>query len=102
MALDATTRRRWLGTLVLLAALGMLVAGQTVLSGKLENLAFIIYWLICFVFTGLAILIAILDARAVRHRIHREQHDLFETTLKKIEAEAKVKPRQSDRRSGKP
>jgi len=101
MALDATTRRRWFGALVLLAALGMLIGGETVLKGKLDGLAFIIYWLVCFGFTGLAILIAILDARALRRRTHQEQHDLFEKTLKQIETEAKARPRQPDRRQGK-
>ena len=101
MALDATTRRRWFGALVLLAALGMLIGGETVLKGKLDGLAFIIYWLVCFGFTGLAILIAILDARALRRRTHQEQHDLFDTTLKQIETEAKAKPRRSDRKQEK-
>jgi hypothetical protein len=98
MALDATTRRRWLGALVLLAALGMLVGGETVLKGKLENVGFIFYWLVCFGLTGLAIVIAFLDARALRRRTHQEQHDLFETTLKEIETEAKARPRRPDRR----
>ena len=101
MALDATARRRWFGALVLLAALGMLIGGQTFLKGKLENLGFIIYWLVCFGLTGLAILIALLDARAVARRTHQEQHDLFENTLKQIEAEAKARPRRPDRRQGK-
>ncbi len=101
MALDATARRRWLGALVLLAALGMLIGGETVLKGKLGNLAFILYWLGCFGLTGLAILIAILDARALQRRIRAEQHDLFATTLKQIETEAKAKPRPPDRSRGK-
>jgi membrane protein implicated in regulation of membrane protease activity len=96
MALDATTRRRLIGALVLLAALGMLVVGETVLKGKLENLAFIIYWMVCFGFTGVAILIALLDARALQRRTHQEQHELFEATLKQIETEAKATPRRPD------
>jgi membrane protein implicated in regulation of membrane protease activity len=100
MALDVTARRRWIGALVLLAALGMLISGETVLKGKLAGLAFIFYWLACFGLTGLAILIAILDARALQRRTRQEQHDLFETTLKQIETEAKAKPRRPDRRQG--
>jgi hypothetical protein len=102
MALDATARRRWLGALALLAALGMLVGGETILKGKLENLGFIIYWLVCFGLTGLAMLIALLDARAVQRRTRQEQHDLFATTLKEIETEAKARPRRPDRRQGRP
>ena len=100
MALDATTRRRWCGALVLLAALGMRIAGETVLKGKLENLAFILYWLLCFGFIGLAILIAFLDARALQRRTRQAQHDLFEATLKEIETEAKARPRRPNRRPG--
>jgi hypothetical protein len=98
MALDVTARRRWFGALVLLAALGMLVAGVTVLAGKLGNLAFFAYWLVCLGLTGLAILIAFLDARALRYRIRRQQRDLFEATLKEIEADARTKSRRPDRR----
>jgi protein-S-isoprenylcysteine O-methyltransferase Ste14 len=98
MALDATTRRRSLGALVLLTALGMLIGGETVLKGKLEKLAFILYWLVCFVFTGLAMLIAFLDARALAHRIRQEERDLVAMTLKEIETRAKARPGRSDRR----
>jgi len=100
MALDATARRRWLGALVLLAALGMLVGGETVLKGRLENLAFLLYWLACFGLTGAAVLIALLDARAVRRRTRQEQHDLFETTLRQIESEAKARSRRPNRKPG--
>ena len=102
MALDATTRRRWFGALVLLAALGMLIGGETVLKEKLGNLGFMLYWLVCFGFTGLAIVIAFLDARALQRRTHQEQHDLFEATLRQIETEAKARPRRPDRRTGRP
>ena len=91
MALDTTARRRWFGAVVLLAALAMLICGQTVLKGRLGALAFIVYWLFCFGLTGLAILIALLDARALQRRTRREQRDLFESTLKEIEAEARNK-----------
>ena len=101
MALDTVARRRWFGALVLLAALGMLIGGETILKGKLANLVFIFYWLVCFGLTGLAILIALLDARALRRRTHQEQHDLFQQTLKQTEAEAQTRPRRPDRRQGK-
>jgi hypothetical protein len=98
MALDATTRRRWFGAVVLLAALGMLIGGETVLKGKLGDLTFIVYWMVCFALTGLAILIAFLDARALQRRTRQEQRDLFETTLKQIETEARTRSCQPDRR----
>ena len=97
MALDVTARRRWFGAIVLLAALGMLICGLTVLEGRLGYLAFFAYWLVCFGLTGLAILVALVDARALRHRIRQQQRELFDATLKEIEAEAKAKSRRPDR-----
>ena len=91
MGLDATARRRWIGALALGAALGMLVAGETILKGRLQSTGFLVYWLICFVFTGLAIVVAFLDAHALQHRTRREQRDLFEATLRQIEKEARIK-----------
>ena len=98
MALDATARRRWFGALVLLAALAMLICGQTVLKAKLQGLAFLLYWLACFALTGLAVLIALLDVRALQRRIRQEHRDLFATTLTEIESQAKAKPRPRGRR----
>jgi uncharacterized RDD family membrane protein YckC len=88
MTLDANARRRWFGAAALLAALGMLICGETVLKEKLGDLTFIAYWLVCFALAGLAIVVAFLDARALQRRTRREQHDLFETTLKEIQSEA--------------
>jgi hypothetical protein len=93
MALDATARRRWIGALFLLAALAMLIGGQTVLQGRLGDTGFIIFWLFCLVFTGMAIAVAFLDVRALQRRVRQDQRDLFETTLKKIETDAKAKGR---------
>jgi len=98
MALDATARRRWFGALVLLAALGMLIGGQTVLKGKLGGMGFIFYWLGCLAFTCLAIVIAFLDARALGRQTRQAQHDLFQATLKQIESEAKARSRRSNRK----
>ncbi|HWX18979.1 MAG TPA: hypothetical protein VN578_03630 [Candidatus Binatia bacterium] len=94
MGLDATVRRRWVGALALLAALVMLVAGQTVLEGRLTPVAFLVYWLVCVILTGLAIFVAFADVRALAYRTHREQRDLLQNTLKEIETEARRKARQ--------
>ena len=93
MVFGSTARRRWLGALVLLAALGMLILGQTVWSERLQGLAFVSYWMACVILTGLAVLIALLDLRAIQRRSQREQHDLFASTLQKIERDATTKPR---------
>ena len=60
MSLDATRRRRRLGSLMLLMALAMLIAGQTILKTRLKDFGFLFYWLLCFVFTAVAILMLLL------------------------------------------
>ncbi|HZR18264.1 MAG TPA: hypothetical protein VFE51_13310 [Verrucomicrobiae bacterium] len=92
MGLDATARRRVIGALFLIAALGMLVVGQTLLKNHLRDLGFLVYWLLCFVFTGLAILVAFLDARALQYRTRREARELIEKTLGQIEKDARKSP----------
>ena len=101
MPLTSIPPRRWVGTLALAAALGMLLAGQTLLRGRLNDLAFLIFWLICFAFTGLAMGMALLDMRAVRNRTRREQRALLETTIQDIQADAtsrRQNPKSEDRR----
>jgi hypothetical protein len=97
MALDATARRRWFGGAMLLAAVIVLIGGETLVKERLGLMASLICWLVCLVFTGLAILAAFLDVRALRRRTLQEQRDLFEATLKKIESEVETRPGQPDR-----
>ncbi|HWV98851.1 MAG TPA: hypothetical protein VNZ64_04070 [Candidatus Acidoferrum sp.] len=91
MALDGTARRRLVGAVALLAALGMLVCGQTVLAGRLEGGSFLLYWLFCFGFTFLAMLVALWDARALRHRSRQAERELLHSTLEEIITEAKAR-----------
>ena len=84
--------RRVLGALFLAGALILLIAGQTVLKSRLKDFSFLLYWSICFVLTGAAILVAFLDARAVQRRTRREARSLLEATLNKIELDARHKP----------
>jgi len=102
MGMDDTARRRWFGGLVLAGAVGMLVAGETFLKGKLMGMQFWVYWLICFFLTGLAMLVALRDARAMLQRTGREQRDLLESTLKDIQKEAQTRrdSRRTSRRNG--
>ncbi len=94
MGMDATARRRWFGSVVLLGAVAMLVCGQTVLQGRLKPWMLLIYWPVCFLLTGLAVLAALRDVRALQNRARQEQRDLLESTLKEIETEAKSKGRE--------
>ena len=95
MGLEPATRRRWLGGLMLLAALAMLIAGETVLEHRLSGAGFLLYWLLCLVFTGGAIMVAYMDVRAVQRKSRLEARELLEKTLHKIETDVRQKPRQS-------
>ena len=92
MVLSATARRRVLGSLFLVTAVVMLVLGQTVLEGRLRGLNYVFYWMACVVMTGLAVLTALLDLRALQRRSRREQYDLLTSTLDKIDKDATKKP----------
>jgi len=91
MSLNAKARRRWFGTLCLLTAIGLLVAGETVLKGRLSPLGFLLYWTGCFVVTSLAALTALRDAACVRAESRQEQLAFFEETLRTIEAEKQAR-----------
>jgi hypothetical protein len=92
MALDATARRRWCGALILVAALAMVIAGETLLKDRLGPLPTLAYWLLCLLLTLGAVVVAFLDARALQRQTRQEQRDLFEVTLKKIQTEAGSQP----------
>jgi membrane protein implicated in regulation of membrane protease activity len=83
--------------MVLFAAVGMVVAGETVLQGRMGDLAFVGYWMVCLVLTALAVLVALLDARALRRRSREESRQLLQATLKEIEANAKTRAGRLDR-----
>ena len=85
MADSADARRRWFGLLFLVLAAGMLIWGQTILEPWLKGVWFLAYWALCFVFTGLAIVTAMLDMRVTRRRTRAEQRDLLERTWRDID-----------------
>jgi hypothetical protein len=78
--------------LVLGGALLMLVAGQSVLQGKLAGALYVGYWLLCLVLTGVAVVVAFADVRATSHEIRRQERELLEHTIKQIEAESRNQP----------
>jgi len=73
----------------LAVAAGMLIWGQTVLEPYLTGVVFIVYWAACFVFTLGAIIIALLDIRAVRRRVRNQRRDLIQRTLEGVESKTK-------------
>ena len=96
---SADTRRRWLGAIFLLLSVAMLVVGQTVLKEQLRGRTFMFFWLGCFAVTGLAILVALVDAAVLRRRAREQQLELFQNTLGEI---AKQKEQHSQKSSNVP
>jgi hypothetical protein len=92
MGRNVDRRRRWWGGFFLLLALALLVSGETVLRDRLSTLGLLAFWLLCFLFTCLAVLIAFLDVSATRRRLQDEQRALFEQTLRDINARRQAKP----------
>jgi len=87
------TIRRWIGGVFLAASAGMLIVGQTVFSDRLHGKDFIYYWTVCVLFTGLTLFVGLMDMRAVRLRLRREQTKLIEETLQDIMDEEKLQDR---------
>jgi hypothetical protein len=87
------TRRRVLGAVALTLAGLMLVLGETVLNQRFAPPAFILYWLICFLLTITAIVVAFADVKDLQRKAGREQRDLLEGTFDKIEEEARDRKR---------
>jgi TRAP-type uncharacterized transport system fused permease subunit len=93
MGFDRVLRRRVIGTVLVLMSIAMVICGQTVMRERLSPSAFLVYWLICFVFTSIAIVIAFRDAREMQQKVQREHRALLDETLKTIESEARAKKR---------
>jgi hypothetical protein len=69
----ADARRRWFGLLFLILAGGMLIWGLTLLDRHLVGWGFVVYWLVCLLFTLAAMMVALIDWRAVRAARRAEQ-----------------------------
>ena len=89
MTIFSGNRRRMVTGILLGAALLMLILGLTVLSGHLKRDAFLIYWLICFLLTGLAAIFALVDMMIIRRKSREEQRELIRTTLDQAARDAK-------------
>ena len=96
MAEKSDIVRRTLGAFFLLSALILLVVGETALNNRLSShpWEFLIFWTMCFVFVGLALLMALLDMAAVRRRVRREERELVESTMQQIARAKEVKSKQ--------
>ena len=99
MQFNAKFRRRLFGALCLGAAGVMLAVGETNPPSGADPLAFVRYWLVCFVFAAFAIGAAVLDLRAVRRQAREVQRNLLADALREIEAE-KQRRQAAPRRNG--
>jgi hypothetical protein len=93
MNMSGQARRRWFGGIVLGLALLMLILGETLLNGRLNAGVFVCYWAMCFVLTLIAVFVAFRDIKEVQRNVGRQQKDLLEGTLSKIEREARARRR---------
>jgi hypothetical protein len=82
---DSKSRRRKIGTVCIAIAILMLIAGETVLKGRLSGVPLLCYWLGCFIFTSIAAGAAVIDAARVGIESRDAQKSLIEDTLKEIE-----------------
>ena len=91
MITPSDARRRWFGALFLILGLGLLVWGTTWLSDFLVKrpILFILFWGACAVFTGLAMINAMLDMMIMRRRTREEQIALAEKSFGDLEEQKK-------------
>ena len=96
MADKRDIRRRALGAFFLVVSVVMLIAGETLLGDRLRShpVEFLVFWMGCFVFVGLAFLMALLDLAVVRRRTREQQRELLESAMRQI---AQTKGLQSSR-----
>lgn len=75
MITSADARRRWFGAFFVLIALGMLTWGLIFLGPYLMKrpALFVFYWAGCAIFTGLALITALIDMMVMRRRAREEQ-----------------------------
>jgi uncharacterized membrane protein len=75
--------RRWSIWSLIVSAV-MLISGETLLRGHLGEIGFLFFWMACFGFTMLAMLMALLDLSSVQRRARKQQRELLEGTLEEI------------------
>jgi hypothetical protein len=91
--MDSNTgiRHRKRGMIFLIIAVLMLIVGETVLRSSLTKGPFILYWTVCFAFTGMAILFAFLDVAGVQRNAREQQRELLEKTIREIARQKETK-----------
>ena len=91
--------RRWFGLLFLALGFGMLIWGQTVLKSRLAGASYILYWAVCFLFTALAMLTALVDMWLVRRQSRRERRALLNRAIDESPGGDEPRPVSGERES---
>lgn len=89
-------RHRKRGLTFLVISLLMLILGETLLRQSLSKIPFVIYWMVCFVFTAMAILFAFLDVAGVQRQAREQQRELLEKTIREIARQKEAKAERSN------
>ena len=93
---ETVSLRRGLGLVCLIGAAVMVILGETVLRSSLEGFGFLIYWLICFLFTFAAMAIALSDLKSVRRQSREEKLKLLRKTLGELNPAENPKSTEGD------
>ena len=75
----------------------LLIAGETVLAGRLTPVGFFFFWMACLIFTCLAIVMALRDLSVTRQRMRDERRALFKSTLEDIARSAEARSKSPER-----
>jgi hypothetical protein len=78
-----------MGVICLGVAVLMVVWGQFFLPQSIAPELQLAFWLLCFLLTLSAIVIACMDLLVLRQRTRAEKRELFEETMHEIEQEAR-------------
>ena len=81
---NADSFRRWLGMLFLAVSFAMMMWGQIVLHPHLVGVAFALYWSACFGLSSVAVVIGILDVRAMLRNLKTERLGLLRRAMRDI------------------
>ena len=87
MLTRADARRRSVGLFFLLLAVVMVIWGQTLLKPYLQQLTYVLYWLVCMFCLLVAVAMALLDLWVMRRRNRCQQEELYKRALMEIELE---------------
>jgi hypothetical protein len=91
MESDTGFPHRKRGLTFLVISVLMLILGETLLRSSLGKVPFVLYWMVCFVFTALAIVFAFLDVAGVQRQAREQQRELLEKTIREIARQKEMK-----------